>query len=159
MGTGFSRRGVTLLAAVTAFALTGCNFHATTSTGEPELNQEADRLFKDILAGDAEAATARMSSENRVEQIRAQVPVIRNLVGDETPPAPTVVGSQKTVSTDGSFYGVTQRYAYSDRTVHLATNFKTEGKDWKILRFNVNVEMIAPPALAAPAADPAAPKV
>lgn len=121
--------------------LGGCNFHTTMPTSDPALNAEADALFEDLVLGRDDALIARMSSANKAEEIRAQLPMLRNMVGEATPPEPTVTGTRKTSGTSGEVYEVQQDYAYPDRVVHAYTTLVKEGGAWKIQGFNVNAQM------------------
>ncbi|PQZ84185.1 MULTISPECIES: hypothetical protein [unclassified Brevundimonas] len=121
--------------------LGGCNFHTTMPTSDPALNAEADALFEDLVLGRDDALIARMSSANKAEEIRAQLPMLRNMVGEATPPEPTVAGTRKTSGTSGEIYEVQQDYAYPDRVVHAYTTLVKEGGAWKVQGFNVNAQM------------------
>ena len=121
--------------------LGGCNFHTTMPTSDPALNAEADALFEDLVLGRDDALIARMSSTNKAEEIRAQLPMLRNMVGEATPPEPTVAGTRKTSGTSGEVYEVQQDYAYPDRVVHAYTTLVKEGGAWKVQGFNVNAQM------------------
>ncbi|MCY1243023.1 hypothetical protein D3C80_1013650 [compost metagenome] len=121
--------------------LGGCNFHTTMPTSDPALNAEADALFEDLVLGRDDALIARMSSANKAEEIRAQLPMLRNMVGEATPPEPTVTGTRKTSGTSGEVYEVQQDYAYPDRVVHAYTTLVKEGGAWKVQGFNVNAQM------------------
>lgn len=121
--------------------LGGCNFHTTMPTSDPALNAEADALFEDLVLGRDDALIARMSSANKAEEIRAQLPMLRNMVGEATPPEPTVAGTRKTSGTRGEVYEVQQDYAYPDRVVHAYTTLVKEGGAWKVQGFNVNAQM------------------
>lgn len=138
-----------------AIALAGCNFQATLPAENPTLNAEAEAMFEDLAAGRDQALLARLSSENKPEVVSAQLPVLKNLIGNASPPKPKVTGYQQTNSTQGKFYAVAQDYAYADRVAHVQTNFVQRDGAWKVLGFNVNVTMTAappPPVSAAPAA-------
>ena len=121
--------------------LGGCNFHTTMPTSDPALNAEADALFEDLVLGRDDALIARMSSANKAEEIRAQLPMLRNMVGEATPREPTVTGTRKTSGTSGEVYEVQQDYAYPDRVVHAYTTLVKEGGAWKVQGFNVNAQM------------------
>ncbi len=122
-------------------ALGGCNFHTTLPTSDPALNAEADALFEDLAHGRDDALIARMSSANEAEEIRAQLPMLRNIVGEATPPEPTVTGTRKISGTSGEVYEVQQDYAYPDRVVHAYTTLIKEGGAWKVHGFNINAQM------------------
>ena len=121
--------------------LGGCNFQTTMPTSDPALNAEADALFEDLVLGRDDALIARMSSANKAEEIRAQLPMLRNMVGEAAPPEPTVAGTRKTSGTSGEVYEVQQDYAYPDRVVHAYTTLVKEGGAWKVQGFNVNAQM------------------
>ena len=121
--------------------LSGCNFHTTMPKSDPALHAEADALFEDLVLGRDDALIARMSSANKAEEIRAQLPMLRNMVGEATPPEPTVAGTRKTSGTSGEVYEVQQDYAYPDRVVHAYTTLVKEGGAWKVQGFNVNAQM------------------
>ena len=144
------RRGLVVVGfmALVATGLAGCNFNATASTNDPALNAVADANFKDLAAGRDDAVVARLSSENDAAQVKAQLPMLRTLVGNAATPEPDVVQFQKTTSTAGQFYSVLQDYRYPDRVAHVQTNFKAESGAWKVMGFNVNVSMTGavPPA-------------
>jgi hypothetical protein len=125
----------------TLVALSGCNFHTTLPTSDPALNAEADALFEDLAHGRDDAVIARMSSANKPAEIRAQLPMLRNMVSEANPPEPTVVGTRKTSGTSGEVYEVQQDYAYPDRVVHAYTTLIKEGGSWKVQAFNINAQM------------------
>lgn len=129
---------------VAAVALAGCNFNMTLPTSDAGLNAEADAMYRDLATGKTDALIARMTAENDPAQVRSQIPMIRQLIGEATPPAPQVIRCQKTTSNAGQFYSVLQDYEYPDRVAHVATDFKSENGGWKIHGFNVNVTMKAP---------------
>ena len=133
------RRLIYSMAALFALLTAGCNFNATTSQSNTELNGQAEALYRDLAAGRDDAVVARMSDANSPAQVRAQLPMLRRLIGQATPPAPAVVGTQTVRSTQGSFYSVGQDYAYADRLVHVETRFRGENEQWKVEAFNVNV--------------------
>ena len=138
--TGLMRIWAPVVAAV---ALAGCNFNMTMPTSDPGLNAEADAMYRDLAAGKTDAMLARMSAENDPAQVRSQLPMLRKLISEATPPAPRVVQFQKTTSSAGQFYNVLQDYEYPDRIAHVATSFKAENGGWKVHGFNVNVQMKA----------------
>lgn len=121
--------------------LGGCNFHTTLPTSDPALNAEADALYEDLALGRDDALIARMSAANSAEDIRAQLPMLRNVVGTSAPPDPTVTGTRKTSGTRGEVYEVQQDYAYADRVVHAYTTLVKERGVWKVQGFNVNAQM------------------
>ncbi len=121
--------------------LGGCNFHTTMPTSDPALNAEADALFEDLVLGRDDAVIARLSSANKPAEIRAQLPMLRSMVSEASPPEPTVVGTRKTSGTSGEVYEVQQDYAYSDRVVHAYTTLVKEGGGWKVQAFNINAQM------------------
>lgn len=127
------------LAAALALLTSGCNFNATTSQSDPELNTRADALYRNLAAGRDADVAAQMSSDNDPAQVQAQLPMLRRLIGSATPPAPHVSWTQMMRSTGGSFYTVAQDYDYGDRIVHVETRFKGENDEWKVMAFNVNV--------------------
>lgn len=144
-----------LTLAATATLLTACNFNASTSKSDPALNAEAERNYADIVAGRDDAVVARMSSKNDAAQVRAQLPMLRDLAGKGQPPAAQVTGTQSIVSNAGSGYRVAQNYEYADRAVQVETGFVKEGEAWKIEGFNLNATLKA--AAAPTVAEPAAP--
>jgi hypothetical protein len=142
---------------VSALLLTAaCNFHASSSQANSELNGRAEELYHDLVAGRDDAIVAAMSKENSAAQVRAQLPTLRNFVADGPPPAAIVAGTQTTRSTDGSFYTVLQTYDYADRVVRFEVRFKAEDGEWKVLAFNLNV-VIKPGAEGADQPEGAAP--
>ena len=144
------------LAAVAAVStLSACTFNATLPKSDPALNAEAKALFTDLAQGRDDAVIARMSSENSPDAIRAQLPMLKTMIGKEPVPEPKVVAFQSVTSSQGRFYLVQQDYAYPDRVAQAKTSFIKEGDVWKVQGFNVNVQM-TPAAAAAAAAAPAA---
>ena len=127
------------MAAALTLLTAGCNFNTTTSESNAELNGQAEALYRELVAGQDDAIVARMSSENSPAQVRAQLPMLRRMIGSATPPTPTVSGTQTVRSTQGSFYAVGQDYSYADRLVHVETRFSGENDQWKVQAFNVNV--------------------
>lgn len=134
-----------LLAIVAAFSVAACQYNASLSRSNEELNEEADAVYRDLLAGEDEAIVARMSSENDPDQARSQLPMLRDIAGHDTAPEPVVLGSTETTSNLGRFYVVEQTYAYPDRQVHLATQFRRENEEWRLHAFNLNVQMTSAP--------------
>jgi hypothetical protein len=132
-----------VLAAVMGLVLGACNFHATTTLSDAELNREAEVLFQDFLKGDDEAVVARLSPDSDPGEARAQLPMLRRLVEHETAPEPRLEGTRKTASSGGTFYVVAQEYDFPDRTAHMTTEFVKQGDDWKVHAFNINVRMKA----------------
>jgi hypothetical protein len=128
---------------VAACFLAACTFNTTTSQSDPHLNAEAQANFADLVAGRDDAILARLPPETPVEAARAQMPVLRQLVGDAPVPEPTVTRTQSVNSTEGKFYSVGQEYAYPDRVAYVETHFAKEHEAWKIEAFNVNVRMTA----------------
>lgn len=141
-----------LALAATAILLTACNFNAFTSKSDPTLNAEAERNYADLVAGRDDVVVARLSSKNDVAQVKAQLPMLRNLAGEGQPPAAQVTGTQSIVSNAGHAYRVAQRYEYADRAVDVQTGFVKEGEIWKIEGFHLNATLKAAPAVAVPAA-------
>jgi hypothetical protein len=131
-----------------AAALASCNFNATLPKSDPALNAEAKATFADLVAGRESAILARLSSANKPADVKAQIPMLRNMIGHDTAPEPTVTGYQSMTSTSGRFYVVGQDYTYPDRVAHVQTNFVKEGDAWKVAGFNVNVTMTGAPAKA-----------
>lgn len=138
----------TLGAVAAASTLAACTFNANLPKSDPALNAEAKALFSELVTGQDDAVASRMSSTNSPEAIRAQLPMLRNMIGDTPIPEPKVVGFQSVTSTNGRFYVVQQDYIYPDRVAHAQTNFVKEGEGWKVFGFNVNVTMTAAPATA-----------
>lgn len=134
-----------LLAIVAAVSVAACQYNASMSRSNEELNDEADAVFRDLLAGEDEAIVARMSSESDPDQVRSQLPMLRDMAGHETAPEPVVLGSTETTSNQGRFYLVEQTYAYADRQVHLATQFRREEEEWRLHGVNLNVQMTGAP--------------
>ncbi|WP_438851874.1 hypothetical protein [Brevundimonas nasdae] len=135
----------TLGAVAAVSTLAACTFNANLPKSDPALNAEAQAFYGDLAAGQDEALLARMSSKNDAGAIRAQIPMLRNIIGNAPIPEPKVVGFQSVTSTQGRFYRVQQDYAYPDRVAHVETNFVKEGDGWKVLGFNVNITMTAAP--------------
>lgn len=125
--------------------LAGCQWHTTTSTANEALNAEADALFEDLLAERDDAIVARMSSANQEGAVRAQLPVLRDLVDADAAPDPQVVSVQSTNSNTGRFYSVQQSYTFPDRRADVTTEFEQEGEDWRVRGFNINVTMTGQP--------------
>lgn len=133
-------RRVFIAAAVAIFA-SGCNFHTTLPEADDALNQEAHSVYLDLIEARDDQLVARMSSENDLAAVRAQLPMLRDLVSHDFAPEPQVASYQKTRSTQGEFYVINQDYNYSDRVVHANTTFKREGDEWNVLGFNLNVNI------------------
>ncbi len=132
--------------ATAAATLAGCNFNATLPKSDPHLNAEAEATFADLAAGRDDAILARLSSANKPTEVKAQIPMLRNMIGHETAPEPKVTDYQSVTSTSGRFYIVGQDYVYPDRVAHVRTDFVREGDVWKLAGFNVNVTMTGTPA-------------
>ncbi len=130
------------LAAMTiALAVSGCNFHFTTSSDDPALNRVAHENFRDLAREDDERILARLSAENDVEEVRANLPMLRDLLGPNMPGTAIRADGQVVRATNGTFYMVDQTYSLSDRTAVVSTTFVQEGKAWKIQKFHVHVRM------------------
>lgn len=141
-----------LLALAVVWALAACTFNANLPKSDPALNAEAQALYRDLATSNDAAVIGRMSAKNPPDTVRAQLPMLRNLIGNAPVPEPKVVGFQSVASTEGRFYVVQQDYAYPDRVAHVQTNFVKEGDGWKVFGFNVNVTITgAPPAAQGPA--------
>lgn len=128
-----------------ALSLAACQYNASVSRSDEALNEEAEAVYRDLLAGEDEAIVARMSSVNDLDQVRSQLPMLRDLAGHDTAPEPVVLGSTETTSNLGRFYLVEQTYAYPDRDVHIATQFRREDEAWRLHAFNLNVRMTGSP--------------
>lgn len=144
------------LAVMSAALLTAaCNFHASTSQANAELNQAAEVAYEDLVARRDDALVARMSPAVEPAQVRAQLPMMHDMVGASPPPAPSVAGVRSVASSQGAFYSVRHTYDYTDRTVTADTEFRKEAEGWAIVNFNVYTVLKAEPgteAAAAPAA-------
>jgi hypothetical protein len=138
-----------------ALLAAACNFHASTSQANAELNQTAEAVYQDLVAGRDDALVARMSPAVAPAQVRAQLPMLHDMVGGSPPPAPSVVGVRSVASSQGAFYSVRHTYDYTDKTVTADTEFRKEAEGWAIVNFNVHTVFKAGPgtgAAAAPAA-------
>lgn len=124
-----------------ALSLAACQYNASVSRSDEALNEEAEAVYRDLLAGEDEAIVARMSAESDLDQVRSQLPMLRDMAGHDTAPEPVVLGSTETTSNLGRFYLVEQTYAYPDRDVHIATEFHREDEAWRLHAFNLNVRM------------------
>lgn len=138
----------TLASVAVISTLAACTFNTTVPKSDATLNAEAQANFADLVAGRDDAILARLSAENPVDAAKAQLPMLRQMVGDAPVPEAVVTGSQSVTGNQGSFYRVSQDYAYSDRVAHVQTNFIKQGGGWKIMAFNVNVNMKGAPAAA-----------
>ena len=134
-------RTLATLSLATAALLAGCNFNATTSMSNASLNTEAEAVLNDLVAGRDEAIVARMSSSNDPNQIRAQLPMLRTMLGDCQPTNPVVDGTQTNISNQGRTYVVAQTYSCPDRQVAVTSTFIQQGEVWKLHGFNVNANM------------------
>ena len=128
-----------------ALSLAACQYNASVSRSDEALNEEAEAVYRDLLAGEDEAIVARMSAESDLDQVRSQLPMLRDMAGHDTAPEPVVLGSTETTSNLGRFYLVEQTYAYPDRDVHIATEFHREDEAWRLHAFNLNVRMTGSP--------------
>lgn len=134
-----------IVAGLAAVSIAACQYNASLSRSNEELNEEAEAVYRDLLAGEDEAIVARMSAENDPDQVRSQLPMLRDMAGHDTAPEPVVLGSTETTSNLGRFYLVEQTYDYPDRQVHLATQFRRENEEWRLHAFNLNVRMTGSP--------------
>ena len=100
-------RRVFIAAAVAIFA-SGCNFHTTLPEADDALNQEAHSVYLDLIEARDDQLVARMSSENDLAAVRAQLPMLRDLVSHDFAPEPQVASYQNTRSTQGEFYVINQ---------------------------------------------------
>ena len=130
-----------LLALAVVWALAACTFNANLPKSDPALNAEAQALYRDLATSNDSAVIGRMSAKNPPDTVRAQLPMLRNLIGNAPVPEPKVVGFQSVASTEGRFYVVQQDYAYPDRVVHAYTALVKEGGVWKVQAFNINAQM------------------
>lgn len=135
-----------------AVALSGCGV-ATAMKPNVERDAETDALLADIGAGRADALMGKMSSENSPAQVRTQLPFLKTLVPEGAVPAGMTNGWRANTGTGGSTYELSRVYEYPDRTLTMDVIFKKEGEAWKVLRFNLNVNLkgdATAPAEAAP---------
>jgi len=130
-----------VLVAACAIGAAGCQYSASVSGSNAELNQEAEAVYDDLLAGDDAAIVARMSSDNDPEQIGRQLPMLRDMVGYDSAPNPIVLSSTQQTSNAGRTYEVRQSYSHPDRIVVMRTQFLREGEAWRVQGLNLNVEM------------------
>jgi len=145
----------TLAVMSAALLMAACNFHASTSQANAELNQTAEAAYQDLVARRDDALVGRMSPVVEPAQVRAQLPMLHDMVGASPPPAPSVVGVRSVASSQGAFYSVRHTYDYTDKTVTADTEFRKEAEGWAIVNFNVHTVFKAEPgteAAAAPAA-------
>jgi|APTNR8051073442_1049403.scaffolds.fasta_scaffold48007_2 hypothetical protein len=134
-------RLISILAAIAVLSAGGCQYSASVSGSSAELNEEAEAVYDDLLAGDDAAIVARMSSDNDPAQISQQLPMLRDMVGFDRAPDPMVLSSTQQTSSAGRIYVVEQSYSHPDRIVVMRTQFLREGEDWRIQGLNLNVEM------------------
>lgn len=137
-----------LALALAALVLAACNFHATLPTSDPVLNAEAEAFYDDLVAGRDDAVVARMLSENDPAQVKAQLPMLRDMIGDAAPPEPKLVQSRKSTGSQGETYELEQDYVYADRTVRVYSAMMREKGEWKVHTFNINVRMAGEPKAA-----------
>lgn len=123
-----------------AVALSGCGV-ATAMKANPQRDAETDALLADIGAGRADAIIGKMSSENSPAQVRSQLPFLKTLVPEGAAPAGTTGGWRTFTGTGGSTYELSRVYEYPDRTLTMDVIFKKQGEVWKVLRFNLNVNL------------------
>ncbi|MEN5114689.1 hypothetical protein ABE453_11735 [Brevundimonas diminuta] len=131
--------------AVAALVLSACNFHATLPTSDPTLNAEAEAFYGDMIAARDDAVVARMTSENDAAEVKAQLPMLRGMIGDAATPEPKLVQSRKTTGSQGETYELEQDYVYADRTVRVYSAMMREKGEWKLHAFNINVRMTGEP--------------
>ncbi|HRH21141.1 MAG TPA: hypothetical protein PLE81_10965 [Brevundimonas sp.] len=62
-------RLMSILAIAAALAVAGCQYSARVTGSNDELNQQADTIYEELLAGDDAAIVARMSSENDPQRV------------------------------------------------------------------------------------------
>jgi hypothetical protein len=127
------------LALVMGLGLAACQFHATTMQANPELDAEAAVNFNDLVSGRDAAILARMSSVNDPVETRAQLPMLREMLGEGPASEPTVIQTRSSVTNRGRFYEVVQSFSLADRQARVVTTFVSEDGTWKVQGFNVNV--------------------
>ena len=137
-----------VMPALAALMLAACNFHATLPTSDPALNAEAEAFYGDMVAGRDDAVVARMVSENDAAEVKAQLPMLRGMIGDAPPPEPKLVQTRKTTGSQGETYELEQDYVYADRTVRVYSAMMREEGEWKVHTFNINVRMAGEPKTA-----------
>ena len=123
-----------------AMTLSACGVAAAMKPNV-ERDAETDALLADIGAGRADVLMGKMSSENSPAQVRAQLPFLKTLVPEGAVPAGTTNGWRANAGTGGSTYELSRVYEYPDRTLTMDVIFKKQGEAWKVLRFNLNVNL------------------
>ncbi|MBN8552493.1 MAG: hypothetical protein J0L52_06325 [Caulobacterales bacterium] len=134
-------RLIPALAIVVALAAAGCQYSASVSGSNAELNQEAEAVYDDLLAGDDAAIVARMSSENDPQLVARQLPMLREMVGHDSAPDPIVLSSIQATDNSGRTYTVEQSYSHPDRIVVTRNEFVRENDAWRLRGIHLNVEM------------------
>jgi hypothetical protein len=134
-------RLMSILAIAAALAVAGCQYSARVTGSNDELNQQADTIYEELLAGDDAAIVARMSSENDPQRVAQQLPMLRDMVGHDSAPDPIVLSTTQATDNSGRTYTVEQSYSHPDRIVVARNEFIRENDVWRLRGFHLNVEM------------------
>lgn len=121
-------------------------------TASPDREAEARALLEDLVNDRDDALVAKMSSQVKPADVRAQLPFMKEMVPEGPTPQGQVTGWRANTGTAGTVYELSQTYDYPDRTLMVNTAFRKEGEAWKVLGFH-----IAPTMKAGAAAQPPIP--
>jgi hypothetical protein len=139
-GMGMFKIKSAALAVVAATALSSCNV-ASVMKSNPERDADTDALIADIGAGRSDAIVGKMASGNSPQQIRAQLPFLKTLVPAGAVPQGKTVGWQTFAGTGGTTYSLNRAYEYPDRTLGVSATYRKQSEAWKVLNFNINVQL------------------
>jgi hypothetical protein len=128
------------LAVCAATTLAGCGV-ASVMKSNPERDADTDALIADIGAGRSDVIVGKMAAGNSPEQVRAQLPMLKTLVPAGALPPGKTVGWQTFAGTGGTTYSLSRAYEYPDRTLGVSATYRKEGQAWKVLNFNINVQL------------------
>ena len=134
-------RLMSALAVAVSLGLAACQYSTSITSSNDELNQQAEAVYDELLAGDDAAIVARMSSENDAQLVGRQLPMLRDMVGYDTAPDPIVLSTLQTNENGTRGYTVEQSYSHPDRIVVMRSEFVQQNDVWKLRGINVNVEM------------------
>lgn len=128
-------------AAVMLAGVTACGVPAMTAS--PDREAEARALLEDLVNDRDDALIAKMSSQVKPADVRAQLPFMKTMAPEGPVPQGQVTGWRANTGTGGTIYEVNQTYDYPDRVLVVNTVFRKEGETWKVLGFHIAPTMKA----------------
>lgn len=135
-------RSVSAAAAVVMLAgVTACGVPSMTAS--PDREAEARALLEDLVNDRDDALVAKLSSQVKPADLRAQLPFMKSVAPKGPVPQGQVTGWGSNSGTGGTTYQISQTYDYPDRVLVVNTVFRKEGETWKVLGFHLTPTMKA----------------